>query len=289
MQGRTGGIGLGQAIRLRLGNVVVLVKHDAVKAVRHAPLAISETEEGHIRLALSIPAAEDLPAGLYLLFLSPTSAPEAGPGAEQEIQSACGFFSALVGPNATHSFIYEFHIDPATGQESFPGPAFRTPSSWPKPLLTAGRLMAVEAAYQRILAMPTQERRRVLFSLHWFEKAIRGTSTDAVLAFWIAVEALVMETPNIISLKQRVAEIYGEPPKEVSERYFLWRLFKLRSDIVHEGATGPVNAGLLDYMAALYTDLLQTAVGLPCPFAAKRMREEISKELPNWIKAVVSP
>lgn len=96
---------------------------------------------------------------------------------------------------------------------------------------------------------------------------------DAYLKNWFALETLGMpDTSDVRPLNDSLARAYAIPLKEAESRFAVGRLFGLRSRIVHDGQIVPIHARLLDYIAAIFVDVLFERLNV----AAERRAELVS-------------
>jgi hypothetical protein len=123
--------------------------------------------------------------------------------------------------------------------------------------------------------MDARARDRVLLSLGWFAQAFESSGVDGFLKYWIAFEALGMsDASNIRPLNEALERAYGIPASEVETCYGVGRIFGFRSLIVHRGETPSIHGSLLDYLEALYRDVLFERLGLKCTAAAAAIRKQ---------------
>lgn len=103
---------------------------------------------------------------------------------------------------------------------------------------------------------------------------------DGFLKYWIALEALGMsEANNVKPLKESLSRSYKIPADRAEARYGVGRIFGFRSGIVHQGLAPSIHGGLLDYLEALYRDVLFERLGLTCEGAAEAMRQQSGFDL----------
>ena len=87
------------------------------------------------------------------------------------------------------------------------------------------------------------------------------------------------DTTNVRPLNDSLASAYGIPLEEAHDRFAIGRLFGLRSRIVHDGFMMPIYGQLLQYIEAVYIDVLHQHLGLPC---AKKAEKVASDPAFNW-------
>jgi hypothetical protein len=87
---------------------------------------------------------------------------------------------------------------------------------------------------------------------------------------WVALEALGMTAQkNVAPLEEALGQSYGISTEDANKRFGLRLLFSFRSQILHQGHIPSIHATLLDYMRALYQDILWHRVGFPSERAAE--------------------
>jgi hypothetical protein len=99
--------------------------------------------------------------------------------------------------------------------------------------------------------------------------------------YWFALDVLAMpRSGRLVALERRLAEIYKLDLKRVRDKFRLGRLLDIRDDIVHEGHQPTVYIHALDYLGAVYWDLLLDTLQLT-PRQAARTFLEI-RNIDDW-------
>jgi hypothetical protein len=84
-----------------------------------------------------------------------------------------------------------------------------------------------------------------------------------------------MDTRNNVGpLKETLARVYGLSAEDGETRFGIGRIYGFRSKIMHEGATPSISGQLLDYLDAVYRDVLFERLGLKCQGAAEALRKQ---------------
>lgn len=224
------------------------------------------------------------PEGPHLILLLPYGRPDT-PGDEpltrDRVATLLGLLVAQFGPNIAFDHLYDQALDLASGQGSTFGVPWQHPGSFPPPDLSMGRRDVVVNAYEALRARSEPEARQINLSLRWFQAALSKPTSDAnlgvdvYLSCWIAIETLVLRsTTNIGPIKDAFAAAYRCAKTLVDERYRVGKLYGLRNKIAHGGAIIPVPSFLLDYIAAVYVDLLFYVLTQ----SAERRAEEVLSE-----------
>lgn len=105
---------------------------------------------------------------------------------------------------------------------------------------------------------------RVRLSLRWAKRGQELDSTDAFLAWWIAIETIAGNNKRVVNaVNQQLSALYPLEVPNPRDRFAVGRLFGHRNKIVHEGDVKPVPHELLQYLEALFSDLLHATCGLP--------------------------
>lgn len=131
-----------------------------------------------------------------------------------------------------------------------------------RPDLTPTRMERLLHASRTWAEAPEGGRRSLELSLRWFQRAVGEDGADALLSLWVAIEALELTTTDIAPISVALGEIYRVSPREAKAEFMVGRLYGLRGAIVHGGARPAIDALLIDYVEALYSDLLLRRLGL---------------------------
>jgi len=209
---------------------------------------------------------EKTPIGTYLLVLTPFDIDGKEGNVNQtkiEISIVAGLLGSFNGRNMIFEKIFENIYK--GGQISFYSHVFENPSWFAKPDISNSRLEIISKANKTISSLPEHERNRVCLSLRWFEQALFDNGVNAFLKYWIALETISMpNTTNIQPLVEILSRAYNLSYEVAKESFAIGKLFGLRARIVHGGHIISIHAQLIRYMEALYSDILQTHLGLSC-------------------------
>jgi hypothetical protein len=144
-----------------------------------------------------------------------------------------------------------------------PSAGIENPSYFPPPDLTLARLdfaAKIAAATQD----PSPDGRRLSLALRWAGRASELSGVDAFLSWWIAIETIAMpDTTNVSPLIEKISALYGIDPMQGRERFHIGRFSGLRGRIVHGGHVRPLDHRLVDFLAALFADLIGGRAGVP--------------------------
>jgi hypothetical protein len=118
-------------------------------------------------------------------------------------------------------------------------------------------LKHVARLYRAIVDQGDRESNRVRLSLRWHRQALLDRGIDSMLKHWVAIEVLMLnDQTDIGPIKKAIASSYGISVSDVEDVFLIGRIFRYRSEVVHNGVVGPVLVSLLDYLQTLYVDLL---------------------------------
>lgn len=216
--------------------------------------------------------------GDYLVLLTPfTVDGQIGNEAEtrERIRTATGLLAAIGGRNVVYERYFDGVKDLGTGEVQVTSDVIVNPLVFPIPDLSDHRLGLMSQAERAIRELPDTERNRIALSLRWFEAATYVSGVDSYLRYWIALETLAMpDTSNIRPIREALARAYDLDPGHVTTRFHVGRLFGLRGLIVHEGRTPSIHSAILDYIGAVYADVLFDCLGLE----SERRAEAVTSE-----------
>src|SRR6266567_2096216 len=110
--------------------------------------------------------------------------------------------------------------------------------------------MVYEMVYENIVEIST------------IKSSVQGL--DGFLSIWIAIEVIGMpDTSNIRPAIESLAKIYQLDYRTAVNRFQLGRIQDFRSKIVHNGQMFPIYSLLIEYLEAIYIDLLMETLNLP--------------------------
>jgi len=219
-----------------------------------------------------------LPEGAYLLLLAPFDI-EGKLGDElavrQRLSEVIGLLVAFEGRNIAFRHLFDNIHELGKPERSVISPTIDLPFNLPAPNLSQSRLQSIVETDKRISEQAEAVSNRIRLSLRWFEAATYDSDVDAFLKYWIALETLAMpNTTNIQPVNESLAAAYNRSMQEVGQVYHIGRLSDLRNRIVHDGLIASISSPLLDYVAAVYTDVLSQIVGTPCEMKAHKIITE---------------
>lgn len=182
----------------------------------------------------------------------------------ERISDTIGLVIAFNGRNMAYEHIFDYVVDLAGYEQSVIGRVATVPRGYPLPNISSSQLLRIQNADEKIQSLDIHTQNRIRLSLRWFESAIYDEDKDAFLKSWIALETLAMpDTTNIKPINEHLSTIYNLSIEEARETFHVGRLYNLRSRIVHNGENLAVKVYLLEFIFALYVDLLFSIIGLP--------------------------
>lgn len=213
------------------------------------------------------------PKDTYLILLAPHVI-DGRAGSEQRtrdlISSAAGFLSLLSGQNIVYAHLFDNIVKAdGTGRSAW-SKGIIVPTTRPNTDLSEEPLKRIKTACDALEALPDAERHRVQLSLRWFNKSSGIGGIDEFVSRWISLETLAMpDTTNIRPANEALARAYQVTRELAANKFLLGQLFDLRSRIVHNGESPPLHSKLLDYLSALYQDIFNEILKLPCEKSAE--------------------
>jgi hypothetical protein len=261
---RVGQDSLPDGIRtIRLHRVVAVLVFGTLKYLdASSPAQIISETEWH----LPSPVERETTRGCYLTLLTPYVVDGAcGDEAAtlNRLDAVSGLLASLNGKNMIYQHVFDNQVPVGGNGVTAISPVFENPMTIPSPDISDSYLDFIETVDGAISGLDDHTQNRIQLSLRWFHSAQAHEGVDGLLRYWIALETLAMpDSTNIKPLETLIASASGLSIEEARDRFCVGRLFGLRSRIVHDGSMVPINASLLDYVAALYGDVLLASVGL---------------------------
>jgi len=226
------------------------------------------------------------PKSVHLFLLSPLKESEKASlrsKGRQDINDIASLLAVCNGRNSAYEKIFEVILDLNKAQSTSSSSAVVNPLSFAKPDFSMKGVELVSTLETRIDGLDDKE--RVRFSLHWFLDAVYEIDhVDSLLKFWIALEAIAMRDSNVRPLVEALAKGYQISNDEAKTKFKIGRIQNLRSEIVHTGKLPVFSHALLDYLQAIYVDLLFTKTGLSCSKQAEKVLSHL--DLDKTLKSI---
>ena len=249
---------VGSDIRLR--DVRVFVLRGSLEYITAGGWDVREVDDENFELRLGPVQRITSPLGVYLLVVTPNDG-QAG----ERVHDAASLAAAVLGGAVIYRELFMNVLSASEQGTAIKGPDFGPPKNFPAPSLDADSIRQYKEAYVALGSAVQDVKARVQLSLRWFEEAHHRFNEDSLLRYWFAIETLAMpNTADIRPANQLLANAYGKTEQEIRSEVELGRLQGLRSNIVHKGLTSPLDPRLLNFAAAVYADLLEATLGLPC-------------------------
>jgi hypothetical protein len=170
----------------------------------------------------------------------------------------------VLGENLVYHRLYHYPIRVDKSEAQLYGEPLRNPLSDPEPDISDEGLKKVTELYAAIDVLEEHQRNRVRLSLRWHGEARDGAGVESFVNEWVALEALGMTAQkNVAPLEEALAQAYGISTAEANKRFQVRSLFSFRSQILHQGHIPGIHSDLMDYLRALYKDILWQRVGFP--------------------------
>jgi hypothetical protein len=211
------------------------------------------------------------PEGAYLMLMTPAELGSPDPRARSRLQAALALLRLGLGRNVAVSLLSEFIYVVNTGTVTVLQ-NIRPPDAYPPPDLSSARRQLISGIEDAIKSLDEQSRHRVELSLQWLFQASETYGVNGFLMYWFALDVLAMtRSGRLAALNDQMAEVYGLDTPTAKTRFRLGTLLGLRDRIVHDGFDPQIHMRLLDYLAAVYWDLLLHALNLTSQRAADRI------------------
>ena len=258
---------------VRLGDVRVLIFRGALEYFTAPSWEVTEVDSDNFQVSVGPIQRIKSPVGTYMLVVTPN-------GADAIVRSevAAALAAAVVGSALIYREIYSNVFSSVGAGTQIKGPIFGPPKNFSSPPLSREVIQRYKDAYQ--LLQSATERAQIEMSLSWFKEAHSTFNENAFLRYWLAIEILAMpNTTDIAPANAILAQAYGVSDQQIRQDIELGRLYGLRSNIVHNGLRATLDPRLLNYAAAVYTDLLEAILGLPCSKKALAQKASIGSSI----------
>ena len=267
---------------IRLGDVRVLLLRGSLEYITAGDLGVREIDDENFEVLVGPIERVTSPPGVYLMVVTPKGGQDIGRARE-----AAALAAAVLGEAVTYRHLFTNVLSTTKRGTQIAGPVLVHPKSFPPPLLDAESASQYKAAYLALGSAGEPLKARAQLSLQWFAEAQHSSDEQALLRYWFAIETLAMpDTTNIRPANQLLASAYGMTEQEAQREIELGRLYGLRSDIAHGGLRSALDSRLLRFAAAVYTDLLEATLGLPCRRRAIDQKSAIGESIAALVPQV---
>jgi hypothetical protein len=231
---------------------------------------------GDVHVLVEREGVQHAPPGPFVMLMAPTEL-----DTTSRLRSVVALLRLALGRNIAVEPLgelgYTANLPNATASER----PFRPPPFDPPPDLAPERLRLVSELQSALDALDEKVRHRVELSLQWsFRASSEIEGVDGFLMYWFALDVLAMPKSGgrFAALERRLANIYDVDLREVRAKFRLKRLLGIRDDIVHEGHQPKIHFHALDYLGAVYWDLLLDTLQLASRQAAGAFLESYDLE-----------
>lgn len=262
---------------LEIAGVRALVLYGSPRYLDTGAAKLEIKSESEWRLNLEGVSEKAAPEDRYLILATPVRPSEGE--ARARIAVAVGFLTALNGRNMAWDRVYAITLE---GQDKWGGvsSAWENPLAFEVPDLTQAGQERLTRCAEALAQSPEDVRRRLELSLRWLASAVKDGGADAVLKYWIALETLAMpDGTDIRPIGEALGRSYGIAGRDANERFLVGRLFGLRSRIVHGGILAPIHPRILEFMAAIFLDVLLDTLGQPAEGRSRAVRDRSDVDL----------
>lgn len=192
------------------------------------------------------------PDGLWLLLACPADLPDVEP--ETTLKSAVAFLGIWAGRNAVYDCYFEFSLDIKNNQVGIWTPTALNPTGLGNPdFKKFGDILSASVSLQK---MPANDRTKLMFSLECYYRYLSLTGAEAFVELWIAFESGTMTSTNVKSANLLLSQTYGITTGDAHKQLLTGRLQGVRNRIVHHGDYRNIQIILIDYLSALYEDVV---------------------------------
>ncbi|WP_162876334.1 HEPN domain-containing protein [Achromobacter insuavis] len=190
---------------------------------------------------------------------------------EDARKAICGLLSVNFSGSVTYSQLFVNFIDTKKRElGAFVGTLNVKSALLFQPIFSQERADHTAKVYDAILRKK-ELGHRYLRALHWYDIGHRSTdSLDAFINIWIGIEALVLnQQSNIYPLKKSIGDAYGLSVEKANSFFGIGRIFNIRSDLFHGQDRPQVSILFVEYLEALFADILHQELSLKCEERAK--------------------
>ena len=193
-------------------------------------VGVDFAEGDSVRFAVKKPRITEAPDGRYCIIGSLFDSPNTDTYARAQTDAVVGLLYAQSGRNIAYDCIYEIVVDLKSNKSSLSTQWIENPLALPVPRINKSDVRKLVRVTKSLSSQPEAERRRLLLSLRWFRTAVSESGPDALLRYWVALEALAMpSTANIRPLVQRLARIYDVSDMDARREFKIPRFLRARS------------------------------------------------------------
>lgn len=240
-------------------------------------LVFKKVENGTPQFESNVQSRKTEQSTILFLFLKFSSESET----IAELQSARGLLSNTESKNSNYWHITDYILHFPQENSTFLSSSIKMPDQFS----AFNKETIIEPVSKVINSLELQLQARVKLGLRWLDSAEHETNgIDEFLKLWFAIETISMpDSTDIKPLVTRLASIYTIKPHEAKELFGIGRIFGLRSNIVHNGLIIGIHQKLIDYLKAIFNDILLDICSLPNNKRAKQILEDNTFNKVDWL------
>lgn len=276
-----------------IGKVRAVLLYGILPYIDSTQIKIEVIDEHHYKLPdASKFEVKETKEGMYLLLLTPHNI-DGNEGNEvfvrEQISYIAGLFAAFSGRNIVYDKIFD-NIIHLRGDTEGSGPSIEQPLFFDKP--DVSKLNIISNVGKIINNLSYTDRKNLQLSLRWFDMAIYDYGISAYIKYWIGLETLVkkgeINNKNNIKIKKnnkrpyfiykKISDAYNIPFEDIDNLFNIRLLYKLRNAIIHDGQIVPIDGRLLEYIGAIYIDILFYCLGISHENKVDIVIEKFQKE-----------
>jgi hypothetical protein len=272
---------------LSLGSCRAALLWGSINYVFGGEAAFVAQPDGWVHLKAGNFEVRDTPEGPYAMLMTAYGTGGANGDeaqAKAELDAAVGLLGAVLGRNIVYEHVYDNILYFDDNKTSATSPIVENPASFGPPFIDAGLLLLPEQIASRIAALSEREQGRAKLGLRWFGSAMIDREVTGFIKYWLALETVAMpNTSNIFPLQSLIAKAYGCSIQDAARQFQIGRIFGLRAAIVHDGRIKGIHENLSAYMEALFFDVLNELLGLPCEHRAGVVKSRPGFDLDAYV------
>jgi hypothetical protein len=240
-----------------------------------------------MRVHFAVSQSKEKPVAVYVMLMTPyqtDGGENDDAGATERLDVAAGLLAVFEPWTMLLEVAFETPLNLQPGSSTLISPNFEDLDYFGRPRLDGPYRQMISAAATALSALPPDERGRVRLALRWHNMAVRESAIDAFLKHWVAIETLAMpDTTDIRPLIQALADHYGLSYEAARDRFQIGRVFGRRAAMVHNGDMRRPHQGLLDYLGAIFMDLVRHKLGAPLVGRAGQILAQPDFDLPSYL------
>ncbi len=245
--------------------------------------------DGQFVMDAGQPSMKTTSQGTYVLLIAPfevDGVENSEAETRDKIRDAIGLLANLFGRNIVFQHMFDNVIQLDGDKTTSFSQTFENPFFFPEVNFNSNGIVTLQETSTAISKLTTREKNRTYLLLRWFQYALYDPDgPSSFIKYWIAIETLAMpDTSNIRPINEALVKLYGLTVEAANQHFYVGRILNLRSKIVHDGLIVPINAHLLRYLEALYSDLFAIKLGIYCKKRAEAMLLDSACELQNFLK-----